>query len=90
MSRFDARVARWAGFGVYYTPAADAPVQAEPTPPAAPSVVGVKYEDTADDVRAEDAAELDRLAELTEGGMAALEACRTLFASILEESADVA
>jgi hypothetical protein len=87
VSRFDAMVGRWAGFGVYDIPAADAAV---PEPVPAENLYTC-YADTGPEV---EAAELDVIGELhdlvSSWRLSPWQAAFALFNPVSEGDADVA
>ncbi|MEU6725548.1 hypothetical protein ABZ917_17715 [Nonomuraea wenchangensis] len=90
MNRLDAWVAALAGFAAVSgrVEVPPAPCDGSPTRVVEPEtddeahVSDVSFEGTADDVREWQAAELARLAELTEGGLSSLEACQVRLAEL--------
>ena len=93
MSRLDDWASRVTGFGVYDTPSATTSAAATVVVEAgqqAPALTDTTFADTAQEVEAQEGAVVDRLAELTEGRLSPLEACRRLFNPAIEEATDVA
>lgn len=90
MSRFDAFVARWAGFGYYETAPDPVPDRvrefaAECERHIAASVA-TTYADTRDEVEAAELDVIGELSALVESSLSPLEACRQMFNPINERT----